>query len=183
MIHPKAYLHIPGDIPKMSKPFLRIPFGQEVTIYIKAGVMITSDALRDYNPNRRRCYFEKERYLRFFKTYSYMNCELECLTNHTLATCGCVKFSMPRNSKDPVCGYSKIYCYKKAKKDWIKLNFEEEKWSDMHVKHNSKCNCLPSCMDIEYDSEISQADYDSISHWKAYGFANETSKKYVVYES
>lgn len=44
---------------------------------------------------RRQCFFNNERYLRFFKLYTQANCELECLTNHTLKECSCVKFSMP----------------------------------------------------------------------------------------
>lgn len=166
---PQVYIHIPGDMPQISKQFLRVPFGQDVTIFIRARVMITTDGLRDYAPNRRQCYFENERYLRFFKFYSYVNCEVECLTNHTLATCGCVRFSMPRSPATPVCGISKLECCAEAKKNLFKQKFEEEKASDERGKRKSKCDCLPSCSGIEYDTEISQAELDTRSLLKAYG--------------
>lgn len=44
---------------------------------------------------RRQCFFDTERQLRFFKIYTQRNCELECLANFTVKTCGCAKFSMP----------------------------------------------------------------------------------------
>lgn len=162
------YLHIPGDIPQMSQAFLRVPFGQDVTIYISAKVLITDDSLKDYEPNIRQCYFENERYLRFFKFYSYMNCELECLTNHTLATCGCVRFSMPRSPATPVCGVSKLKCCAEAKKDLFQKKFEEEKASNERGKRKSKCDCLPSCSSIDYDTEVSQAEVDTRSLLEAY---------------
>lgn len=45
--------------------------------------------------SRRNCYFENERYLRYFRAYNQFNCELECWANVSLKYCGCVKFSMP----------------------------------------------------------------------------------------
>jgi len=79
-----------------SKQYFRIPFDQEVLISIRPKIITTSDGLKHYEPNRRQCYFQKEKELRYFNIYSQSNCELECLANFTLTKCGCVKFSMPR---------------------------------------------------------------------------------------
>lgn len=65
-------------------------------ISIRPKIITTSDGLKHYEPHRRQCYFQRERRLRYFNTYSQTNCELECLANFTLSECGCVKFSMPR---------------------------------------------------------------------------------------
>lgn len=51
-----------------------------------------------HSPNRRQCYFDDERDLRYFKSYSQSNCQTECLANYTMARCGCVKFWMPSES-------------------------------------------------------------------------------------
>lgn len=89
-------MHTPGDVAQVSKQYFRIPFDQEVLISIRPKIITTSDGLKHYEPNRRQCYFQKERALRYFNIYSQSNCELECLANFTLSKCGCVKFSMPR---------------------------------------------------------------------------------------
>jgi hypothetical protein len=44
---------------------------------------------------RRKCFYQNENQLRFFKVYSQSNCEWECLTNFTMKACGCVMFYMP----------------------------------------------------------------------------------------
>lgn len=96
----KILLHNPGEVPQLSKQYFRVPLQQEVLISVKPNVISTSEGLRYYAPNRRQCFFDSERQLRFFKIYTQQNCELECLSNFTKQECGCVKFSMP--SKLPI---------------------------------------------------------------------------------
>lgn len=59
-------------------------------------MITTSEGLQSYDPHRRQCYLQSERHLLFFKGYTQQNCQLECLTNHTLKICGCVAYHMPR---------------------------------------------------------------------------------------
>lgn len=93
----KVTLHNPDELPQVSKHFVRVPLDQEVLVSVQPQMITTSDGLRNYNPIRRGCYFESERTLKFFKSYSQRNCELECVAEATLRKCGCVKFSMPSN--------------------------------------------------------------------------------------
>lgn len=64
-------------------------------ISVKPSVITTSDGLRSYAPRVRGCYFNSERQLRFFKSYSQQKCQLECFSNYLKMTCGCVTFSLP----------------------------------------------------------------------------------------
>lgn len=98
----KITLHTPGEVPQVSKHYFRVPYLQEVLVAVRPNMITTSDGLRHYEPNRRQCFFDSERYLRFFNVYTQRNCELECLSNFTKIECGCVKFSMPR--KCVFCG-------------------------------------------------------------------------------
>ncbi|KAG4070463.1 hypothetical protein HA402_005695 [Bradysia odoriphaga] len=154
----KILLHPPGESPQLSRQYFRVPLLQEVLVSVKPNMMETSDGLRRYNPNRRQCFFNSERYLRFFKVYTQHNCELECLANYTLKTCGCVRFSMPRDDDTPICGSSKIACYDAAEDDLL----YEQYMLGIAVNRDSQheCNCLPSCTSIRYDAEISQATFD-----------------------
>ena len=81
----KILLHTPGEIPRVSKQFFRIPLEQEVVVSVKPNMITTSEGLADYSPDRRQCYFNEERHLKFFKVYTQANCELECLANFTLS--------------------------------------------------------------------------------------------------
>ena len=88
-------LTTPGETLKSSRNSFRVPLSEKSTIAIKPKLTITSDGLRNYEPNQRQCFYQHERQLRFFKLYTQSNCEEECLANYTKKECGCVKFSMP----------------------------------------------------------------------------------------
>lgn len=55
----------------------------------------TDDVVKVWNTVKRGCYFENERYLRYFRIYTQRNCERECDSNNTFSFCGCVLASHP----------------------------------------------------------------------------------------
>lgn len=71
----KILLHTPGEIPRVSKQYFRIPMQQEVVISVKPNMMTTSERLKNYSPFRRQCFFNDERHLKYFKVYTQNNCE------------------------------------------------------------------------------------------------------------
>lgn len=160
----KIQLHSPDDVPRISNQYIRIPFGKEVLLSVKPSMIITSDGISNYTPEGRQCYFNDERYLKYFKIYTQSNCELECLSNYTLRQCGCVKFSMPRTSNMKVCNESNISCYDKAEDALLKEEFTQG-LNDSSFNHRgkTKCNCLPACTSLAYNTEISQADFDLLN--------------------
>lgn len=91
----KLVLSMPGEVPRMSYNYFRISLMHMNEIAITPEITITTEGLRHYEPNQRRCFFNDERRLRFFKIYTETNCEVECLANFTKKMCACVKFSMP----------------------------------------------------------------------------------------
>ena len=95
----KILIHSPDEIPNISERYIDIQVNQLVDILIKPKLTKTFERLKSLSPRRRNCYFENERYLRYFKIYTQNNCELECWSNVTLELCGCVKFFMPSNKK------------------------------------------------------------------------------------
>lgn len=93
----KIYLHFPFDSLRATDVSFRVPFSEEVSIAIIPKLIFTAAALLDNDPIERQCFFNHERQLRFFRYYSSKNCDIECLANYTLESCGCVKFSSPSN--------------------------------------------------------------------------------------
>lgn len=153
----KVQLHAPGEIPRLSQQYFRLSLDQEIVLSVKPNMITTSRVLKSYEISRRMCYFQNERYLRFFKIYTQQNCELECLTNYTLAKCGCVKFSMPRDSNTKMCGARNVLCYYLAE-DELYNPYEGDPGQE------TGCDCLPACTSVSYDAETSQADFD----WREY---------------
>lgn len=147
----KVALIVPGEALQMSKNFIYVSYDEDTFIAIKSKFITTSNGLRSYTPQQRRCFFNSERRLRFYRVYSQSSCEVECLTNFTKIECECVKFSMPRDKNTKICGAASIKCCQAAEK---KLATEAEPF-------RSKCNCLPACTSIEYTLEINRVNYDS----------------------
>lgn len=163
----KIVLHTPDDVPFLSKRFLRLSPEKDVSIAVKPVMVTTSDGIAKYPADKRKCFMNSERYLKFFKVYSEKNCEMECLTNYTLRTCGCVKFSMPRTPEMPVCAEDKIQCYINAEDNMLLEEFSNAN------PHTRQCNCMPSCTSLEFDMEISQGDFAVSEAMKAANFDNE----------
>ncbi|BES87540.1 Amiloride-sensitive sodium channel [Nesidiocoris tenuis] len=161
----KILLHNPGEFPLVTERHLRIPLSQEIIAMVQPKVMTTSDGLRPYSPQIRQCFFPSERYLAHFRIYTQRNCEVECLTNFTLARCGCVNLYMPRNETTPLCGAGSKQCMVDAENELKLVEIEAARNADV----NSKCNCLQACQSINFDAETSQADYDTIKTLLSYG--------------
>ncbi|XP_049875788.1 pickpocket protein 28 isoform X2 [Pectinophora gossypiella] len=168
----KILLHNPAELPRLSQQYFRSPLSQEVVVAVKPKMMTTSDGLRPYDPSRRKCYFQNERYLQYFKVYTQSNCEMECTTNYTLARCGCVHFGVPRGPDMKVCNAGKVACLKQAQMDLVltlaqlELNIDDTNENETLRESReiaAKCQCMPACTSIEYEAETSQADYN----WKA----------------
>ncbi|XP_055382442.1 pickpocket protein 28-like [Condylostylus longicornis] len=106
---------------------------------------------------RRQCYFQKERYLKFFKKYNQRNCQTECLANHTVRKCGCVPYFMPKLKSTPICGLSNFECCHLAEKELNKLEYDDD-FDDVVDGREEKCNCLPDCHSISYDTEINTVE-------------------------
>ncbi|XP_061393668.1 pickpocket protein 28-like [Musca vetustissima] len=156
----KLILHSPDTVPSVSKRFVRIDMGKEVSIAVKPKLMQTSSDIAIYSPQKRQCYFEHERPLKFFKIYNADNCELECLTNYTLHKCDCVRFSMPHTADMPICNLDAIECYKTAEEEMLFNKFKAYQDNQDDGKLVTQCNCLPSCTSLEYDMQISKGHLD-----------------------
>ncbi|XP_063909907.1 pickpocket protein 28-like [Zophobas morio] len=89
-------IHHPADTPSMRRAF-ELETNKSHEILITPQVVVSSENLRSYSPQRKKCYFPEDRYLYFYKIYTVENCKRECLANYTLSKCGCVPYYLPRN--------------------------------------------------------------------------------------
>lgn len=131
-------IHLPNEVPTEFHKMIPIAYASTSTIILTAKSHRTDDALRAYSPEVRKCYFEGERKLRFFKSYSKAHCDLECYRNDTLNACNCVLFWMPRSNSTRICQLSELSCIEGIRNYYVKRKI-------------TSCNCHPSCNNIEYE--------------------------------
>ncbi|XP_005176878.1 pickpocket protein 28-like [Musca domestica] len=161
----KIMLNSPDDVPSVEKHFVWVPMDRDIMVAVKPTMITTSADVKAYRPEKRRCYFQQDRQLRFYKIYTQRNCERECVTNFTYHKCGCVKFSMPRTADMPICGEHKILCYQNARNTLLWQQFKE---GLSHSKRVRGCNCMPGCTSLEYETEISEGSFDLENTLRAY---------------
>jgi amiloride-sensitive sodium channel len=144
------FIHLPNEIPIPLHRRYSVKFGDFKFMMLTAKMYSASEELRIFSPEARGCYFDGERKLKFFKSYTKMNCEYECMANYTLKVCGCAKFSNPREEKTPVCGDHQARCYFDATNEYSNY--------DVVTRKSDSCNCLNTCSDIKY-----RVDYEEVS--------------------
>ncbi|EDS29852.1 pickpocket [Culex quinquefasciatus] len=150
----KLTVHPPDEIALTGDRFLRLNNFDVIELTFTPNALYTARDLHDASPTRRKCFFNHERYLRFFNHYNQANCIAECVSNYTLKKCGCVKFLMPRTATMKICDASKIACYSNI----LKEVFEDVFYSEQHNKLTA-CQCLPACNSVRYQAEISRMPF------------------------
>lgn len=78
---------------------------------------------------------------------------------------------MPRDSTMKICQQKDVKCYDEAEDDLLGKELETgvSSSSDDNKSGITGCDCLPACTSINYDAEISQADFDEQKVIAQYG--------------
>lgn len=135
------FLHLPNEIiSHIMKPnFFRME--SETLLTLSAKSKRSSERLRDFLPENRGCYFQDERKLQHFMTYTKSNCEVDCFVNFTLSNYGCTSFLLPHNDSATLCDSA-----------WdLHMMYEMETSFPTDIK--VLCGCLPNCNNIIYSKK------------------------------
>ncbi|XP_053686079.1 pickpocket protein 28-like [Sabethes cyaneus] len=165
----KVSVHAPDEFPMTEEKFFRLNAMNAVTLNLRPQVIWTSRSLRYLSSEKRKCFFDNERSLRYFRTYTRYNCVAECISNYTFEKCGCVRLTMPRAADMKVCDASQITCYRNA---YTQL-YDEVKRQEVKHGKSENCRCYPSCNMIKYSVEISQFPFFFEKYAQAAGFSLE----------
>lgn len=80
----QGLLHAPTSTPEMVEYGFAISPGTENFMSVRAEVLFSDEDIKDISYKIRQCWMQDEKYLRYFKPYAYLNCQMECASNHTL---------------------------------------------------------------------------------------------------
>ncbi|CAH0560646.1 unnamed protein product [Brassicogethes aeneus] len=172
-----ASIDLPGKLPRMSDSLITIGSNINVLGSIQPEIITTSVAVKNYPPDKRDCFFQDEKPLRFFKIYTQSNCLLECFTNITLQNCECVPFYMPRTNSTPLCGLGLYKCIEVAEYESLASGF------DFMETESERCDCRPLCSDINYNIETSQNVWKNNKVLKTIGTPVYEEEKTEISES
>jgi amiloride-sensitive sodium channel len=133
----RVIFHQPNEVPTTYHKHFFLNFGDLLRFDVTIKSQRMDENLRFLSPKMRKCYFEGERNLIFFKSYSKVHCDLECFANFTVSKCGCAPFDVPRNESTLVCGLNKFECLSESKNSF----------ADKEIQ---ACGCFSACNDVKY---------------------------------
>lgn len=95
---------------------------------------------------------------------------------------------MPRDNTTRVCSQADMACYGKAELNLMTSELYQSLDAEIEPRKRDRtnCNCLPSCTSMDYDLEISQADFEFTELMEAYGedmseFNNTSMARLVIF--
>lgn len=146
----KVLLHDPTEVPRMGDYGFVVPVGQLTNVAVRATLMDASADVRVVAPAGRECVLPDEQPLRYFRTYSRRNCQLERETAAMQRLCGCVLYSMPQlgavdvgaGMASRICRSGEAHaCYRQAVRTMR---------SRSAATNEDSGQCLPGCTELTY---------------------------------
>ena len=88
-------IHQPGEAPDFRTRDFTPGTGGNYKYKLTPQLTVGEETLKYVGVKQRKCYFSSEKHLRFYRTYTYKNCLLDCLANITLQECICLPEYLP----------------------------------------------------------------------------------------
>ena len=89
-------IHNPNEFPSDTSNYFYFSGYDDTLLEMSPEVVLIEDKLKLWEPDERNCYLPGEKLLTYFKIYTKVNCEHECLSFEILKECNCVPFYMIR---------------------------------------------------------------------------------------
>lgn len=152
---PQIIFHLPTEFPTRSHEMLDSKSEDSVNLHyiLNLKSLRTNKYLRKFSPHHRKCFFEDERKLKFFKIYSKTHCEIECEYNRILKTCGCSNLFTFKEKSVRFCNTSN---------DDRCLEDEMRTENLNQSKSMLPCDCYPACNSVKYSFEVIESQQASV---------------------
>ncbi|KAF5296272.1 hypothetical protein FQR65_LT10267 [Abscondita terminalis] len=164
----KVLLHNPLETPKMAEYASLIAPGLESRMVVQPKIYDASQTIRGIDINKRMCYFSNEKDLQFYRTYTELNCKLECQANYTLNVCGCVPFYLPKNRFKKICSKKQESCISMAKEVM-----------EIPNQNGTNCGCLPACFELGFESSVTFGKFTNTFKIKEQFIKNESIDYFI----
>lgn len=141
-------VHSPFEHPLSYKDyeFCEFSYGTALEVLIEPEVIVSDEYLKHYSKEKRRCIFEDENEMKFYKIFTQKNCEMECLSALVIKACKCVPYFFISDGRTPICTIQDMECVRY----WELWTLQKEEGYDLE----KLCNCFPPCNSIKYNFNI-----------------------------
>jgi len=141
----QIFIGTPTEFPAMRDRSIVIEPGYEHFVDMSGFSIVSDPDLKSVDPKKRKCLFDDEYALDFYKTYTQINCQFECEIKVASGIVDCIPWYMPQDGKSEVCD------------PWETLDFI--KAFKTNVTAEDCEHCLPDCTTYSYSSTKASAPF------------------------
>ncbi|XP_073954823.1 pickpocket protein 28-like [Choristoneura fumiferana] len=145
-----------------TSTIIRLPMDRMTTVEVYPITYKTDTSLRALLPDRRQCFFQDERQLEYYESYTDSNCKHDLLVREARIVCKCVSFNWPRKlPSDPICSTNLDFqCINdvkaKVEEQLIYAYFADSE--EQRRPTGASSSCHPACNDVLYNSQVFYSD-------------------------
>lgn len=164
----KVIVHPSDEIATVYHSAFELEYGKPKQIVVKLKSERSNENIRVLHPDVRKCYFEDEGNLKYFKRYSRSYCQLECLSK--LSSCHPLEIPSIKKLNGGYCEANSLYV----------RHFDDHKFG------MKECKCLPKCNNIKYEiienepNNPAMKGNATIFEVKPFNYVEET-EKFITY--
>ena len=86
-------MHMPDTAPEMGEYGTALAPGTQNFLTIRPKMIIANPGVHPISHEKRQCFLQSEKKLKYYKNYSYHNCFMECVANYTFLVCHIIRVS------------------------------------------------------------------------------------------
>lgn len=92
----RIIVHNSDEFPRSGDQIFFVNYNEVIDAFASVEMSMIDDNLKKWKPEKRNCYLNGERNLKYFKKYTKNNCIDECRSEKMFKACDCVPFHMIR---------------------------------------------------------------------------------------
>ena len=158
----QLYVGSSMEFPMMQMKSKVLSPGREHFVQLSSYIISADDDIKSISPEKRECFFPDERHLTLYKTYSFINCDMECKILQVESELGCVPWFLPKGIKTMFLIFQLTNCivFKGDESSicdpWTAFMFQKQMEK---VEVTESCNCAPDCSSITYTSSHTSSPF------------------------
>ena len=158
----QLYVGSSMEFPMMQMKSKVLSPGREHFVQLSSYIISADDDIKSISPEKRECFFPDESHLTLYKTYSFINCDMECKILQVESELGCVPWFLPKGIKTMFLIFQLTNCivFKGDESSicdpWTAFMFQKQMEK---VEVTESCNCAPDCSSITYTSSHTSSPF------------------------
>ncbi|XP_068085172.1 sodium channel protein Nach-like [Anabrus simplex] len=179
----QVQVHPPLDYPNICERGIILAPKKEAFMQVTAETTYATPQVRSLDVKQRQCLFDDEsgpeRSLGS-SDYSFSNCLIRCKLQHLKQICNCTPYFYPSSEDTRECDLLDVKCLADNRHIFNNLKSPTPILGLADNENAMSCDCHPTCMDVEYSTEMSQGEFFKSEYDRTHFFKEVTITNHSI---